>query len=427
MDAKPGMEYEEIRRFVEEHNGEDAAKLRLKYHGDQRSWIPLAINNVAALKGKKKFMLGDGADLTPDIIPLEVSAQQSTSAKIAFLHSQLAGDAKFILDMTFGLGMDARLMASDPRRQILGFDLRPELAQAAAYNFRAFPNVEVREGDSVEFLRNYREAPFELIFIDPARRGDAGQRLFNLHDCQPDLIELLPLIRQQSHRLMAKLSPMLDVTQTIRDLPGVKELHIVEENGECKELLAIVDFTNDRLPDEEPLIVVDRITPSGDQRFAFRQSEERKAASGSEEGALTGASGQNLISDKMPQRGDLLYEPSAATMKAAPFGLLTKKFGCRALAANSHIYISKEKIADFPGIGYMIAEAYPLTSSNIKKIARTIKQADVAVRNLKGFTADGLAKKMRIKPGGSLRILGTTVDTSAGSQPILLVLSKLSV
>lgn len=415
------MHCEEILQFVKEHRGEDPARLRLKYHGDPRPWLPSAIYNIAALKNRRKFILRDGADLTPDIIPLEIPAQQSTSANIALLHANLAGNARSVLDMTFGLGMDARLMAMDPQRRILGFDLQPELAEAAAYNFRNFPNVEVRCGDSVEYLRS--SGNFDLIFVDPARRGDAGRRLFNLHDCQPDLIEILPLLRSHGKLTMAKLSPMLDVTQTLRDLPGISDLHIVEESGECKELLAIIGpslsvgsstsaGSSTSVETPEPLIVIDRLTPEGLQQFSFTQSEERSV-----DNSVT-------LLGRIPRAGEYLHEPSAATMKAAPFGLLATRFPCKTLAPNSHIYISDSEIPGFPGNGYRIEAAFPLTSSNIKRITRNVKQADVAVRNLKGFTADGLAKKMRLKPGGSKRILGTTVETPTGPCPLLLILEK---
>lgn len=404
------MDFEEIRKFVDQHAGEDPAKLRLKFHTDPRSWMPLAINNIAALKARKKFVLRDGADLTPEIIPLELPAQQSTSANIALLHANLAKNSKSVLDMTFGLGMDARLMALEPLRKILGFDLQPELVEAARYNFRNFPNVEVRQGDSVEFLKSYSGTPFDLIFIDPARRGDAGRRLFNLRDCQPDLIDILPLIKEKSRRMIAKLSPMLDVTQTVRDLPGITELHIVEEANECKELLAVADFDSSV---DEPLIFIDRLTADGFRQFQFRTSEER------------GIDLSETIVNRLPKGGEFIYEPSAAAMKSGAFGLLAKDFNSLQLHPNSHIYISPTEIPNFPGNCYRIEDVFLLSSSNMKKITLEIPQADVAVRNLKGFTADGLAKKMRIKPGGSLRILGTTVSTSHGDQPILLKLNRL--
>ncbi|MDE6360192.1 MAG: class I SAM-dependent methyltransferase [Muribaculaceae bacterium] len=416
------MEFnQEYLDFVRENAGADPATLRLRLHKDSRPWIPMAINNIAALKKSRKFRLAEDADLTPRVIPLEVSAQQATSARVALLHANLAGNATTVLDMTFGLGMDARLLAMDSGRRIIGFDLREELAAAAKVNFADFPNVEVRLGDSVAFLENYRGEPFDLIFIDPARRGKEGERLYNLHDCQPDLIEILPLIRRNSRRLMAKLSPMLDVSQTLRDLPGITSLHIVEEGNECKELLAIVDFEKEAAV---PEIVIDRFARGEFRRFSFTIPEERDILSY----PWPGNSGRLL--DRMPRPGEYLLEPSAATMKAAPFNLLSQRFATPMLHPNTHLYVSPANgdgaipanAEDFPGNTYLIEQALPLTSSNLKMIARNVGKAEIAVRNLKGFTSDGLRKRLKTKPGGDLKLYAVTIAAGGGdTQALLLV------
>lgn len=402
------MEFsDEYLDFVRANAGEDPATLRLRHHGDPREWVALAINNIAALKKGRKFQL-DGADLTPEVIPFEVSAQQATSARIALLHANLAGSARDVLDMTFGLGMDARMMAMDRARHILGFDLREELVWAARRNFREFPNVEIRLGDSVEFLKGYCGARFDLVFIDPARRGTAGERLYNLHDCAPDLVAILPLIKRHSRKLMAKLSPMLDVTQTIRDLPGISVLHVVEEGNECKELLAIADFGHDTIT---PGIVIDRLVNGELRQFSFNREEERTAVA---------------LPCKVPVVGEYLLEPSAATMKAAPFNLLSSRLGVSPLHPNTHLYLSETPPQDFPGGCHEITGVFPLSSSNIKHMRDRVKKADIAVRNLKGFTPDGLRKRMKIDQGGDHRLYAVTAAGAGGDIPLLILTKPFS-
>lgn len=392
--------------FVSKHRTDDPVKLRLRYHADPRSWIPMAINNIAALKKSRKFKLSPDCDLTPRVIPLEVSAQQSTSAPVALLHANLAGNAMSVLDMTFGLGMDAALLCRTPQRHILGFDLREELVSAAQVNFADNAEVEVRQGDSVEFLRNYSGEPFDLIFIDPARRGEEGQRLYNLHDCQPDLTELLPLFGATARRVMAKLSPMLDITQTIRDLRGITGLHIVEENGECKELLAIITpGSHIDSPDDTPL-VIDRLTKNGLSQFSFTRREEKSASP--------------KILSRIPRPGEYLYDPSAATMKAAPFNLLSAGSEISALHPNTHLYVGS-LTENFPGTRYQITDAMPLTSANLKKLARDIDKADISTRNLKGFTPEILRKRLKIKPGDDIKIYAATAALPDGDAPLIII------
>lgn len=415
--------------FVEKNAKIDPSTLRLRYHGDPRCWIPYAINNIEALRNRRKFILADGADLTPRVIPSQISAQQASSANVALLHSNLAGNALRILDMTFGIGMDARLMALHPYRTILGFDLQEALVDAAQINFADLKNVEVRMADSVEFLREYDGEPFDLIFIDPARRGESGQRLYNLHDCTPDLIELLPLLRSKCRRLMAKLSPMLDVTQTIRDLPGITALHIVEEAGECKELLAIVagncDAVNDvcsgvaatadGASESVPEICIDRLLPGGLQRFRFTLPEEAEA--------------QPMLLGRAPRKGELLLEPSPAAMKAGAFNLYSSRFNAAKLHPNTNLYVPLDNDSDtlskdFPGTIFLLVDVYPLTSSNLKTLGKKLSPINITSRNLPSFPPELLAKKMKIKQGGSRRLFAVSISTPSGTEPYLLVASK---
>ncbi len=139
--------------------------------------------------------------------------------------------------------------------------------------------------------------------------------------------------------------------------------------------------------------------------FSFTIEEETKAT------ADTG----------MPTVEEYLYEPSPATMKAAPFKLLSQRFDMSQLSNNTHLYISSKVCPQFPGTGYIIEEILPYSSSNIKKLARLKLKADVAVRNFT-ISAEALGKKLNIRQSGPLRIMGVTL---ADNNPYLLLLKKL--
>lgn len=405
-----GKDYQE---FVREHCSDDPSRLRFKFHGDEREWVPYAINNIAALKKKRKFQLPDGTDLTPAVIPTELSAQQSTSAAVASLHASLAGEGRMrILDMTFGLGMDASLLSRNPDCRLTGFDLQEVLVDAARSNFAGRGNVEVFCADSVEFLNQYSGEPFDLVFIDPARRGKEGERLYNLHDCAPDLTELLPMLRLKSRRVMAKLSPMLDVTQTIRDLPGIRELHVVEEDGECKELLAMLDFT---VETSEPEIEIDRFAAGEWQSYSFLKSQENLLQA---EDAAAG------ITSLKPEPGIYLLEPSAATMKAAPFNLLSRDFGIGRLHPNTQIYLSAQPVDGFPGRQFEIQEVWPFASSVLKRIGKEVPKADITLRNFFGFTPEELRKRTGIRPGGGLRLYATSRQAQSGQERLFILVRQ---
>ncbi|MDE6527825.1 MAG: class I SAM-dependent methyltransferase [Muribaculaceae bacterium] len=231
--------------FVGRHRNDDVAKLRLKFHGKGEAWTDSAITHIECLKKcGKKF-----GSLQPRLMLSPLSVEQATSESVALLHASIAkrvaGNARLMLDMTCGMGIDLMAMQNALGCQAIGIEMNPHLASATAYNFSDKRDVEILCDDSVAWLNRYDGAPIDLVFIDPARRGSAGQRVFNIHHCQPDVSVLMPVLEVKSRVVIVKLSPMLDVTQTLRDLPNTTELHLIDEGGECREMLAVIKMGQD--------------------------------------------------------------------------------------------------------------------------------------------------------------------------------------
>lgn len=385
--------------FVKAHSGEDPVKLRLRYGGDKSTGsISYALDHLTCVaKAGNKFTLADGSSWMPELMLNPLSVEQASSANVAKSRALLIDEGLRILDMTCGLGMDMRGFLTRNPVKIVGFELNPLSADVAKINFADYDNVKIVEGDGVEYLKTVADDSFDLIYIDPARRDKNGGRVYNLHDCTPDLTEVLPEMLRKSPMVMAKLSPMLDISQTISDLPGICRLIAVEEKGECKELLAIIK----RRFDGEPLIS----TGLGDDAMSFTLSEEKEA--------------QAKFGD--PKEGLWLYLPSASAMKSGCFKLMSSRLEMIKIAPNSHIYLSANRNDSFPGKAYKIDEVVEFTSSNIKRLGNRIKTGEITVRNFP-FTSAELQKKLKIKPGNGCRIFATT--TSTGKKILILTDSK---
>lgn len=381
---------EEFERFVREHAGTDALKLRLRYGNHTDAVTDAALNHLDCLRRCGAKFVCDGKDYAPKVFPSRLSMEQASSARVALFNASVVGDRKEVLDMTCGLGMDTAMMA---RRgcNVTTVELNHLHAAAARHNLAAFENVAVIEGDSVMYMTTGTRQ-WDVVFVDPARRGDNDSRVYNLHHCQPDLVGLMPLVSQHAPRVVAKLSPMLDVTRTLLDLPGVTAMYVVEDGGECKELL--VDVTTRENVNFAPTVNV-----VGRSLFSFTVSEENEAKAGY----------------GSPEAGDYLYEPSAAAMKAGPFDLLSCRFGLKALSANTHIYFGKKLVESFPGRAYRVCDVLQYSSGVIKKFARAYTEVDeVAVRNF-GMSAETLRGRLKIaaRPargtsGAPTRVLGVT-------------------
>ncbi len=380
----------ELFSFIEKHKNENTDTLRFRFHNADGKWIALAINHIESLqKCGRKF-----GKMQPEIMAAPLSVEQASSEPVAIMHAEIAHrlvkNPRMFLDMTCGLGIDFKAIANVLGNQCksIAVELQPVLSEAAAYNFRTMQNVSVVNADSVEWLENtpYR---FNLIFIDPARRDGEGRRLYNIHDCMPDVGAIIPVLEKKTDKVMVKLSPMLDVSRTMADLP-CSELHIVDESGDCREILAVIDFTSP-IPDSENVLIT--IHSSTKKTLTFTRSEERasKASYG------------------IPRPGDMLFEPSPATMKAAPFSLLSEKYSLTKLHQNTHLYFSSSANPDLPGKWHEITEVLPFSSSMAKVLSKKKLNADVAVRNFP-LSAPELARRLSVKTSGDSRITGVTAN-----------------
>ncbi len=385
---------DQFRQFIKEHINDDPVRLRLKYHNSE-PWIEHAITHIqCVIKAGKKFNItGTGELMRPEILLSPLSIEQATSADIALFHQSLIRPGDTILDMTMGLGIDTMAMASVKGTDVTSCELSPLLVAAARINFAGYPNITVIETDSVEYL-NTTDRRFDVIFIDPARRGDAGQRVYNLHDCTPDLTAILPVMKLKSRRIIAKLSPMLDVTQTLRDLPGTTELYVVDNGTECKELLAVI---NTERSNAEPEIIV----RNRDNEFRYTLDQEHEAQ----------------ITYAAPVTGGFILEPAPALMKAGPFRLLSSRFGIDKLSANTNLYTSPVRIDEFPGSELKIIDIIEFSSKEIKRFSSRYPAVNITVRNFP-MDVDKLYKKLKVKQGGDIRVFAVT---TADNQKLLVV------
>lgn len=398
---------DEFWQFVETNRQVNPSTLRLKYHKDGRDWINAAITQIECMnKCKGKF-----GEFQPELMVSTVSLEQATSANVARLHGELAKSLlgysanPQMLDMTCGMGIDLKaIVMANPSVTVIGAEYIPELASVTAYNFADFPNVEIINVNSVNWLNeNNCDGLFDLIFVDPARRDDNGGKVFNIHHCQPDVVELMPMLQTRCRNLMIKLSPMLDVTQTLRDLPQTTDLYVVDDNGECREILVVISCVGEKSSLSPKIHVW-----SNGLQFCFTAEEERGCE----------------LEFAHPTAGQWLYEPSPAMMKAAPFAIICTRYGLKKLHANTNLFVGDAPKFDLPGRWHEIEHVLDYSSSVLKNLRKTIAQADVAVRNFP-IKAEMLQTRLKIKSGGNHRIMGvTTCKGSDSKQQKLLILRK---
>ncbi len=145
-------------------------------------------------------------------------------------------DAQRIVDACCGIGADSITFA-DAGYDVIGLELDPlrvALARlnAAALNVTArFEVADVREGVPAA----------DLIFFDPARRGDNGKRIFDVECYQPPLSTVNEWLTDRwlryGSQVVVKLSPGVDLTQ----LAGYGgSVTFVSVRGELKEAILLL-------------------------------------------------------------------------------------------------------------------------------------------------------------------------------------------
>lgn len=372
--------------FITANATADTARLRLRHHGDtEMLWAAMQIDCRRRSATKLAATLARAPRF---IFPTEISAQQCTSDALAELHATLIPPGERVLDMTAGLGIDALHIASRAA-SVTAIDITPEVVEALRHNAAELQltNVTPACADSTQWIHTTSER-FDTVFIDPARRGEQGERLYALGQCRPDVVALMPHLREITGRVIVKASPMLDISRTLEELPGITDIYLYGTATECKELTAVV--STDASAVITPMIHA--VTP-GAPGIIFTLSEETEA-------------NPEYVA---PAEGMILHEPLPAVMKSGCFRLLSARFKLAKADPRTHLYFSGAPSCEAPTRQYRIEKLYEFSKRAIAECARAYPKANIAVRNFI-IGAPELAKRLKVREGGDAHIFGFTAS-----------------
>lgn len=317
------------------------------------------------------------------------------------------------VDLTGGFGVDFSYIASRLGVKSMYVEHQAHLCEAAKENFwrLGLKNAIVKNGDGIEVLHSFaskKEAAasdslgitedqsqsllktnlgLKLIFIDPARRDDAGNKVVSLKDCTPDVTLLQEEMLSKADYVIIKLSPMLDWHRAVSELNCVQEVHIISVNNECKELLLVLSARN-----------------MGNLRIYCVNDAQSFVCD-----ELDMESSSVKIAPFTLEEMQYLYEPNASLMKAGCFSVLSERYGARMLSKNSHLFVSRDPIAVFPGRSFRIIAVSSFNKKELKRHLSGITKANIAIRNFPLSVAE-LRKRLKLKDGGETYIFATTLS-----------------
>ena len=335
------------------------------------------------------------------------------------------------VDLTGGFGVDFSYIASRLGVKSMYVERQAHLCEAAKENFGrlGLKNAIVKNGDGIEVLHSFASKKddaaseslgiigeqsqsllktnlgLKLIFIDPARRDDAGNKVVSLKDCTPDVTLLQEEMLSKADYVIIKLSPMLDWHRAISELSHVREVHIISVNNECKELLLVLSARN--MGEMEASSADGEVKHAGNLRIYCVNDAQSFVCD-----ELDMESSSVIIAPPVLEEMQYLYEPNASLMKAGCFSVLSERYGARMLSKNSHLFVSMEPIEDFPGRSFRIIAISSFNKKELKRYLSGIAKANIATRNFPLSVAE-LRKRLKLKDGGETYIFATTLSNES--------------
>ena len=371
--------------FIRQHAADDVRKLALQGTKDAAVDLSMALQQIAGRQTALK-KLPSWAAVERVLYPPHLNMEQCSSEQTARYKARLAGSGDTYVDLTGGLGVDFYWM-SQGFKQRYYVERNAELCELVEHNFRTLGHsCSVCCCDTATYLPTVPHA--DVVFLDPARRNEHGGRTYDIKDCTPNILELLPLLMEKADKVILKLSPMLDWRKAVDDLQYVREVHIVSVDNECKELLLVLEQA------ERPLRLV---CVNNNQIFEVSSHPSP------------------LTSHPSPLTSEqFLYEPNASIMKAGCFAALMQQYPIRQVSANSHLFLSSVEIEDFPGRRFQICAISSTNKQTLKETLAGVSRANITVRNFP-MSVEQLRKKLHLKDGGDTYIFATTKADGAHS------------
>ncbi len=365
-----------LKNFVQKHLNDDINTLAFKFKSIEQTDINtnLVLESVSNIKkGSHKL-----PTLCANYCWLPTKSYEQASGELTAFYKSMLFKGNSVLDLCGGLGVDD-IAFSKVFSKVVSLDADEELNEIVKFNFKKL-GINYIERITVfaeDFIAN-NTSKFDLVYIDADRRPAANSKKFLLSDCTPNIIELLPQLKQITNQLLIKLSPMVDLNYCKSEIENIKEIHVVSLKNEVKEVLLLVDFS---INDSTVIKAINIISDKNIHEF----------------GEL------NLIDlvTKESNENTYFYEPNASIIKANLSANYAKSLGLKMIALNAHFFVGHELIENFYGRRFKIVASFAFSKSMLKSYLKNngIAKANISKRNFPINEAE-IAKQFDLKTGG---------------------------
>jgi len=361
-------------QFIQENLHRDPVAIALEASKYPDLDVPKLVGQIKA-RQKLKDKMPQWVANTQVFFPPSLALEQSSSEETAHYKASLVQGK--IVDLTGGMGLDSYAFAR-AGCEVDYVERQADLAQITAYNHQQLNAGRIRHHatDSLIWLKQQKNV-FDFIYVDPARRDKAGNKVVLLQDCEPNAIELIPYITEKTS-LLVKTSPLLDIDRAIKELEGVEKVYVICIKNEVKELL----FLKTNHSSEDPEISIIELNQKNPLLFKSKKSSETQS------------------DIKFSDCKNYLYEPHAGILKGGFFK--TVSASVTKIAPNTHLYTSEEADTKFPGRAFQVIAEGALDKKWLQEVLPG-KKANISTRNFP-INADEIRKKFQLKDGGEFTL-----------------------
>lgn len=363
----------DIIEFIQDNINSDPSEIVLK--GAKNLELPIreiVLQIESRQKGMKK--IPEWVNNKRLVFPAKEYLEQASSQKTAEFKATLY-HGNSLVDLTGGTGIDAYYMSKNFKKTLY-VESERYLCELAKHNFYELETrIDIYQSKAEEFIEKNTEF-FDLIYLDPSRRNKSKQRVIQIEDYTPNVINMLPRLILQGEIIVIKASPMVDIKRTIKQLKYVSKVICLAVGNEMKEVL----FEMRKIITEETTIQAVNLEYDTNHYISATYSNEMNC--------------NPCI--KKPQ--NYLYDSNSAIRKAGFFNLIGTKYNLCKLEHHTHLYTSNESIKDFPGRIFKVIEVIKPNKKIIKKIASN-GIINVITKNYP-LNANEIKNKYNLKDGG---------------------------
>jgi hypothetical protein len=369
---------EDAWEFIRTYQPSNCEELLFKpqlFDGVTNEFLVKQISGRSWARLKAPFLLEHKDYLFGPKLSLEQCSSSFTAAFKAkrllhFLNSLDTG-----VDLTTGLGMDSFFLGKH-FKSFTSIEYQDDLIELLKHNNRVLNSTnEIILARAEDYIKHISAVDF--IYIDPARRGPKGEKTVAWENCTPNLLELLPKLLEKASSVAIKASPLIDITESLRQFKGAcAAIDIISVRNEVKELLFWLSPSNHTEIENVPIHHFN-LTSEKEQQYTTTLSEIKNA---------------ELKISHQPLK--YLYDPSPSFLKTRAFRVLCNDNPNLYQLGNSSLLTSDVELIDFQGRCFLMKETL---LHNKKMLSDVKKKAFSVISKYSKIRADAFKKTWQLK------------------------------